>query len=736
MKTGVRSLMLRTLVVCAVAGALLPLRGIAMADTLVTHEYQATSGALWDTTPRLGNDGVSDLVVFATREMLADGSWSKGDIWYQRLVAGAPSGNAIQVTSGVLNNELNDVSGDFIVWTAYDSTSTLKGRIMVYQISTTLLYEIGGALVMEEPRISGPKLVWREGGANAIQVMLYDLSWLGTAREADIIAGPIPPTYNVDIGDRFVVWAEKSNPQQDIFAYDYVRGIRIQVTFTPNVIESDPSTSGAWVVWQAQDKGVAASRIVAKNIDTSEERIIADGGVWNYRPSMDADLIAWESMLNGNLDIFVYRISTRETIQVTNDGLDHYLNDVFGQSVAYADRRNGTEDIFVTSFIWNRPPVANAGLPQTVHPGTAVTLDASGSSDPEGDPITYAWNLTAPAGSGATIVGATTVNPSFVVDLPGTYTATLVVTDSYDQTSAVSTVTISTSNTPPLAAAGPDQAIIAVGSTVALDGSTSYDPDGDTITFAWEMVSKPLFSQAALANPADPKPTFTADMHGTYVIRLVVHDRWSASDPSTVIVSFANVPPVANAGPNQAVPAGSTVILDGSASHDANGDPLSFRWSMSSKPPDSQALLQEADPLHPMFVADLAGSYVVSLVVNDGFVDSAPAAMTVTATASTTAVIEEARQAISGIGALPPGVFRNPNLQNTLTNKLAAVIQIVERGEYAEALNKLENDLLPKSDGCAAKGVSDKNDWITDCAAQEDVYAWLEEMIRLIEELI
>ena len=320
------------------------------ADTLQAREYAVTATPSWETTPRLGNDGVSDLVVFTRRDVQSDGSMGKGDIFYQRLVVGAPSGAAVQVTSGAQDNQLNDVSGDHIVYTAYDSTTSMSGRIMVYQISTTLLYGIGNALIIQEPRISGNKVVWREGGAGASQVLLYDLGWLGTAMDATIIAGPIPPTYNVDIGDRFVVWAEQSLGQMDVVAFDLAGAVRINVTATAAVIESEPSTSGAWVVWQAQDKGVTASRIVAKNLDTSEERVVADASVYNYRPSIDGDLIAWESMLTGNLDIFVYRISTGDTFQVTDDPADQYLNDVFGNSVTYVDQRSGNEDIYVSDL--------------------------------------------------------------------------------------------------------------------------------------------------------------------------------------------------------------------------------------------------------------------------------------------------------------------------------------------------------------------------------------------------
>jgi len=90
----------------------------------------------------------------------------------------------------------------------------------------------------------------------------------------------------------------------------------------------------------------------------------------------------------------------------------------------------------------NRAPVANAGAARTVTAGTVVTLDGSGSSDPDGDALSYAWSLTRPAASGAVLSAPTTVAPSFNGDVAGTYTATLTVSDGQLSASAAVTITV------------------------------------------------------------------------------------------------------------------------------------------------------------------------------------------------------------------------------------------------------------------------------------------------------
>ena len=192
-----------------------------------------------------------------------------------------------------------------------------------------------------------------------------------------------------------------------------------------------------------------------------------------------------------------------------------------------------------------------------------------------------------------------------------------------------------TTNTPPAANAGPAQNV-STGTLVTLDGSGTTDAEGDALTYRWSFQSRPAGSAAALSSPSTMNPTFTPDMAGEYVVKLVVFDSSLDSDEATVTITAAagNSAPVASAGPDQDVTAGATVTLDGSGSSDANGDPLTYAWSFVSVPTGSTATLSSSTAVNPTFTADLAGSYQVQLVVNDGQVDSPAATVAITATAA------------------------------------------------------------------------------------------------------
>jgi hypothetical protein len=188
------------------------------------------------------------------------------------------------------------------------------------------------------------------------------------------------------------------------------------------------------------------------------------------------------------------------------------------------------------------------------------------------------------------------------------------------------------SNNAPIANAGPGQSATA-GSLVTLDGSRSTDPDGDPLTYSWVIAVRPTTSAAILSNATSLAPTFTPDAPGDYTISLVVTDNRGAASASAsnlvVRVTGGNVPPVANAGPDQSVVVGQTVTLDGVQSTDANRDALTYLWSV--KKPDNSSLTPagSASAL-ANFVPDVAGVYVATLTVNDGLVPSTSDTTTIT----------------------------------------------------------------------------------------------------------
>ena len=209
--------------------------------------------------------------------------------------------------------------------------------------------------------------------------------------------------------------------------------------------------------------------------------------------------------------------------------------------------------------------MANAGPNQTVPTNTMVQLNGSGSTDVDGQLLTYLWSfVSVPTGSHAVLSNPTSVNPTFTTDKKGSYVVQLVVNDGI-LNSAPATVTISDVNTPPVANAGPAQTVN-VGATVQLTGAGSTDVDGDTLTYHWSFTSIPAGSSATLSNATIVNPTFVADVPGNFVVQLIVNDGTVNSTPATVTIGNSDIPPVANAGSAQTVSLGSLVTLSGSAS--------------------------------------------------------------------------------------------------------------------------------------------------------------------------
>ncbi|MCB9764392.1 MAG: PKD domain-containing protein [Alphaproteobacteria bacterium] len=275
-------------------------------------------------------------------------------------------------------------------------------------------------------------------------------------------------------------------------------------------------------------------------------------------------------------------------------------------------------------------PIADPGPDQTVTIGATVLLDGSGSVDPEGDLLTYNWSFRSVAtGSGLTnadILDRFTDSASFTPDVVGIYEPKLYVTDGtgWNQARATITVQSASGNTPPVADAGADQSV-GVGTPASVDGSGSYDPDGDAITYRWAFRTLPAGSALGSADITDrftANASFTPDVTGAYELKLVVEDGTDlAKDYVWVTATGANTAPVADAGPDQTVSLGGPVQLDASGSSDPDGDTITYAWSFRSLPAGSSLTNSDFTRRYKVdasFTPDVVGDYEVRVYVSDG----------------------------------------------------------------------------------------------------------------------
>jgi hypothetical protein len=434
------------------------------------------------------------------------------------------------------------------------------------------------------------------------------------------------------VGTLTYSWTFTSKPPGSAAVLNNALGVA--ATFTVDV-------SGTYVIALTVSNGAAANT-ASVTVSTSQSPPVANAG-----PDQTLS-VGSTAMLNGSgstsVDgralVYSWTLTTRPpgssaTLSGANTVTPRFTVDVVGTYVAQLVVNDGLASAPSTVTIRTQiaRPTANSGPNQTVTAGALVQLNGAASTDPNGLPLTYQWSLvTVPSGSTAVIANNTSVNPTFITDSSGTYVAQLIVSNGA-LASDPSTVTITTQAqvTAPSANAGPNQTVTA-GTLVTLAGSGT-DPQNRPLSFSWSLISRPALSTAALSNGGTANPTFVADLAGAYVAQLIVNNGVLNSAPSTVTISTTCLQPTANAGPSQSVSVGATVTLNGSASSGGCQGTLTYSWSLITRPSGSNAALSAANGVSSSFIADVAGTYVAQLIVNNGVTNSSPATVTITASA-------------------------------------------------------------------------------------------------------
>jgi hypothetical protein len=299
--------------------------------------------------------------------------------------------------------------------------------------------------------------------------------------------------------------------------------------------------------------------------------------------------------------------------------------------------RSTPADVPMTVRRSNTAPIAVARAASlSVLVGQVVALDGTASYDDDRDLITYDWAMVSrPADSVSILNGVSSGQPTFLADRPGRYVLSLIANDGRVSSKA-STIAVEAGirNMPPVARAA-EVAPVLVGSTVILNGSSSSDPNNDYIRFDWSFVATPGGSVPTMSGGDTVRPSFVPNVEGDYLVRLVVNDGALNSEPLIVRVSAAgaNQRPTARVLAPSSVLIGETVLLDGAGSTDPNRDPLTYEWSVISKPQGSNGVVQGVRSPKATIEADRAGLYVVGLTVKDGSLESPIATHSFTAKA-------------------------------------------------------------------------------------------------------
>ena len=353
-------------------------------------------------------------------------------------------------------------------------------------------------------------------------------------------------------------------------------------------------------------------------------------------------------------------------------------------------------EVYGEPYQGSLPPVADAGPDQTVNEGQLVYLDGSGSYDPDPDPLTYLWQQAASDPIQVTLSNPTTVNPSFTAptglsqNTPLTFD--LVVNDgqldsavdsviitvlasqtTYSNIASLAAVTASSENasTGQLAVKAVDGVADGYPGDYTREWATLKEKSGAWLQLTWpsaylvdrivlydrpntgdQILSATLsFSDGSTlqVGPLDnvggaTEYTFTAKVITSAVMTV---DQASSSTNNIGLSEIeiygesfqGNLPPVADAGPDQTVNEGQLVYLDGSGSYDPDPDPLTYLWQQAASDP-IQVTLSDPTAVNPSFTAPTGLSQnmplTFDLVVNDGQVDSAVDSVVITVLASQT----------------------------------------------------------------------------------------------------
>lgn len=269
----------------------------------------------------------------------------------------------------------------------------------------------------------------------------------------------------------------------------------------------------------------------------------------------------------------------------------------------------------------NDPPVARAGVDQQIQsPASSVALDGTGSTDSDGFINEYIWSIVSGPSAGifSNAFFATTTLSGLV---PGDYLVKLRTKDNAGDTSVdyMTIRVLAPVNLPPIANVGTDDHIQAPVNSVNLSAASSFDPEGDAMTFGWKQISGP--SIGIFGTPNSVNTTFGSLIPGLYVVQVKViaaGDSSIATKQVQVDSAAVNNPPAISSS----TPASDTTIVLPNSSItlsvtaiDADGSVSGYTWSYRSGP--GGVIISTPNGSSTLITGLTAGTHVFRILITD-----------------------------------------------------------------------------------------------------------------------
>jgi hypothetical protein len=383
------------------AQVIVPVPGPAPTVTVVT----VNDGAGGQTDPHVSGDWVSytDNSVYGVR--------------FQNLDLGPDSDRLIPNPEGV-SGSLSDINGNTIVFMRASASCQ-----DIYMVQIDSFGNPGPAIEVSPSADALRRRSVVGGDTIAYEDRSYDPS---SSAQPEIslssVSDPPAPAYrltNDTLADQWpgvspdgnaVVWVKCATATScDVWRAERTLGVWGAPEPVTGVdgSESLPDTNGPLTVYGSNAGGDYNIRWSVKDSSGAYVESVLTLPGTQRNPNIAGNLIAFESSPAAGVqfDIWLYDLATNRVYQLTNTPISETLTDVTTGAgdvirIAWVLPKlvyPNDMDVYAMSFVLppsdNTAPTANPGGPYLGAVSTAISFDGSGSSDPDGDPLTYAWTF-------------------------------------------------------------------------------------------------------------------------------------------------------------------------------------------------------------------------------------------------------------------------------------------------------------------------------------------------------